>query len=260
MTTSPAITRKIRSVFTVKDKKYLTPHLIRVVFKIDETQIELLTNVQSGSNNKIFIPDHTADQNPEPAVRIRTYTNRKIDLENRELTIDFVAHGENSPASAWAMNAKPGDLLEIGMKESTRPLVPDADFYLLVGDATALPVISAIVEQLPSFVTAKVFLEVHGKEDETILCSAADLSVEWLNNPHPEKGSQLAHLVKSFVFPKGILKEYVYAATEYTTAKEIRSYFKTELNWDSHGMHMVSYWKAGQSEDETSGDRQIQRD
>lgn len=260
MITSSITTRKIRSVFTVKDKKYLTPHLIRVIFKIDENQMGLLTHVRSGSNNKIFIPVHREDQKSDPVFITRTYTNRKIDLENRELTIDFIAHGENSPASAWALNSKPGDSLEIGMKESTRPLIPDADFYLLVGDATALPVISAIAEQLPSFVTAKILLEVYGKEDEMILCSAADISVEWLYNSHPEEGSQLADIVKSFVFPKGILKEYVYAATEYTTAKEIRTYFKTELNWDAHGMHVVSYWQAGQSEDETSRERQNQRD
>lgn len=260
MIINPVTTRKIRSVFTVKNKKRITPHLIRVVFTMDENQVELLAHVQSGSNNKIFLPAQTADESQEPLLITRTYTNRKIDLDNRELTIDFVAHGENSPASAWALRAKTGDLLEIGMKESTRPLVPEADFYLFIGDATALPVISAMVEQLPSFVTAEVLLEVHGKEDETILCSAADVSVKWLHNPHPERGSQLADLVENFEFPTGILKKYVYAAAEYTTVKEIRTYFKTELHWDSHGMHAVSYWKAGQSEDETSKDRQIQRD
>lgn len=260
MIINPVTTRKIRSVFTVKNKKFLTPHLIRVVFKIDEHQMELLINVQSGSNNKLFLPVHTADASPEPLLITRTYTNRKIDLVNRELTIDFVAHSENSPSSAWALKVKKGDLLEIGMKESTRPLVPEADFYLLIGDATAMPVICAIVEQLPSFVTAKVLLEVHGKEDEIVLCSAADVSVKWLHNPHPERGSQLANLVRDFEFPTGILKKYVYTAAEHTTVKEIRTYFKTELNWDSHGIHAVSYWKAGQSEDETSKDRQIQRD
>lgn len=249
MITNSMKTRKIRSVFIVKNKKFITPHLIRVVFEIDESQAELLASVHSGSNNKIFIPSSSKDSN-EPLVR--TYTNRKIDVENRELTVDFVSHGDHGPASAWALTTVPGDSLEIGMKESTRPLVPDADFYLLVGDATALPVICSIVEQLPSYVTAKVLLEVHGKEDELVLCSAADISVEWLHNPQPEKGSRLAEYTRKVVFPLGVLKEYVYIAAEYTTVHELRSYFKTTLQWDSHDIYACSYWKAGQSEGEHS--------
>ena len=249
MITSPMKTKKIRSVFTVKNKKFLTPHLIRVVFEIDENQAGLLAHVQSGSNNKIFIPS-SAEKESEPLVR--TYTNRKVDLENLELSIDFVAHGEEGPASAWALKTNPGDTLEIGMKESTRPLVPEADFYLLVGDATALPVICAIVEQLPSYTSAKVLLEVHGKEDEFILCSAAYVSVEWLHNPHPENGSRLADLSISSEFPSGLLKKYIYIAAEYTTVHELRTYFKTKLSWDPHGMYACSYWKAGQSEDKLS--------
>lgn len=236
-------TKKIRSVFIIKNKQYLTPHLIRVIFEIDENQAELLANVRSGSNNKIFIP---AEEGSSPL--IRTYTNRKIDLENRELSIDFVAHGDNGPASAWALQANPGDSLEIGMKESTRPLVPDADFYLLAGDATALPVICAIAEQFPPYVSAKILLEVAGKEDELILCSAADISIEWLHNLHPEKGSRLSEAVKSVQFPPGVLKEYVYIAAEYTTVHELRNYFKTTLEWDPHGLYICSYWKAGKAE------------
>jgi len=232
----------------MKDKKFLTPHLIRTVFEIDDHQAELLAYVRSGSNNKIFIP-HSAEEHD---VSVRTYTNRKIDLESRELTVDFVSHGDNGPASAWALQAVPGDTLEIGMKQSTRPLVPEADFYLLVGDATALPVICAIAEQLPSYVTAKIILEVHGKEDELIVCSAADISVEWLHNPQPEKGSHLAEQARKTEFPQGILKEYVYIAAEYTTVHELRHYFRTTLQWDPHGLYACSYWRAGQSEDEHS--------
>lgn len=240
-------TKKIRSAFAVKNKQYLTPHLIRVIFDINDIQAGLLSNVRAGSNNKIFIPTEEGS-----APFIRTYTNRKIDLENRELTIDFVAHGDNGPASAWALKASPGDVLEIGMKESTRPLIPNADFYLLAGDATALPVICAIAEQFPSDVTAKIVLEVAGREDELILCSAADISVEWLHNPHPEEGSQLAEAVKSVQFPPGVLKEYVYIAAEYTTVRELRTYFKINLKWDAHAMDICSYWRAGQSEGKSS--------
>ena len=87
-------TKKIRSVFHVKHKEYITPHFIRVTFNINDNQAEMLTNVKSGSNNKIFIP---ADETDTQGI-VRTYTNRKIHLENRELSIDFVAHGDNGPA------------------------------------------------------------------------------------------------------------------------------------------------------------------
>lgn len=240
-------TKKIRSAFIVKNKQYLTPHLIRVIFDIDDSQAELLSHVRSGSNNKIFVP---AEKGSTPL--IRTYTNRKIDLENRELSIDFVAHGDNGPASAWALKANPGDVLEVGMKESSRPLIPDADFYLIVGDATALPVICAITKQFPSYVRAKIILEVADKEDELMLCSAADISVEWLHNPHPEKGSRLAEAVKCVQFPSGVLKEYVYIAAEYTTVHELRTYFKTNLEWDTQALYACSYWRAGQPEGKTS--------
>ena len=243
MTTNVMTTKKVRSVFNVKSKEFFTPHLIRVVFNIDDAQAELLDHVQSGSNNKIFIP---ATENGEPLVR--TYTNRKIDLIKRELTIDFVSHGDNGPASAWASKAGIGDSLEIGMKESSKALVPEADFYLFVGDATALPVICAIVEQLPSYVTAKVLLEVHGKEDELIVCSAADISVSWLHNSSPENGSLLADLTRQVELPSGISKKYVFIAAEYSTVNELRDHFKKTLEWDPHGIYACSYWRSGQAE------------
>lgn len=241
-------TKKIRSVFNVKRKERLTPHFIRIIFEIKEDQVELLSNVKSGSNNKIFIPT----ENPESQGIVRTYTNRKIDLENKELSIDFVAHGDNGPASAWASKAQKGDTLGIGMKESTRPLVPEADSYLLVGDATALPVINAIVEQLPAGMKAKVLLETFGREDEMISCSAADIDLEWLHNPTPEKGSLLAEKAKQFKFPEKEQRKYVYVAAEYSTVKELRDYFRADISLDPRSIHAVSYWKAGESEDQAS--------
>src|SRR5690606_11303089 len=119
-----------------------------------------------GNNNKIFLPPagvnrvHFPEYNeeleiwlhPEPALvpSVRTYTLRAIDLEKKEMVIDFVHHGENGPASRWAIQAQPGDELGVAMKAVTKELYPRVGSYLLAGDATAIPVLSCILESLPA--------------------------------------------------------------------------------------------------------------
>src|SRR5690606_12361243 len=67
---------------------------------------------------------------------MREYTPRRIDLTAGELDIDFVLHGDG-PASTWAAQATPGQVLDIAGPRASM-VVPDIfDSYLLVGDETA---------------------------------------------------------------------------------------------------------------------------
>lgn len=258
--------KTIRSVFTVKNKTFITPHYIRVVFEVTNEQLDLLANVKLGSNNKIFIPPKGMNviyfTNKESVVLsellpvMRTYTNRRIDFEKRELSIDFVAHGDNGPASSWAQKAEAGDILGIGMKESVRDLVPHADEYLLVGDSTALPVIGCILEQLPKGANVKAILEVHGKKDEIALSSPANLSINWVHNEHPENGSNLAEIVKGMPLPEA--KRFAFVAAEYDTVKKLRNYFK-ETNWDRSEFSASAYWKAGKTESQSASERREEK-
>ncbi|QBQ41707.1 siderophore-interacting protein [Sphingobacterium psychroaquaticum] len=247
-------TKKIRSLFTVKDKIQLTPHMIRVIFHLSDEHVELLAGVRAGSNNKLFVPQKKNDKEMGDMV-MRTYTNRVIDFVNRELWIDFVAHGENGPAGAWAMHAVPGDMLEVGMKESVRPLVPEAKSYLLVGDATALPVIRAILEQLPAATEVEVIMEVHGTADEAYLADMNDTRIHWLHNPEPEQGSKLAEVVERYDILNTDPSRFIYVAAEYNTAKVLREYFRGIANREASSMYITSYWKAGEAEDESSARR-----
>jgi len=256
----------IRSVFNVKDKYFLSPHYIRVVFEMNAEQIDWFADAQAGANNKIFIPPVGSNQihfpddalaDKENFATRRTYTTRHIDLKNKELWIDFVAHGDNGPASAWANKAKTGDVLGIAMKAGNRPLFPEADEYLFVGDSTALPVIAAMLSQIPAHVKVSAVVEVFGAEDEIVLSCAAALKSVWLHNLHPENGSELAEYVRKMDLPEG--KRYVFFAGEAEIAKNLKEYFKGEQQWLPTDFSIVSYWKKGESEDQSDAERSKQR-
>jgi len=55
-----------------------------------------------------------------------------------------------------------------------------------VGDAAAIPILSAILETFPSSAKGVCVIEIPTKEDEQILETNADIEFIWLYNKHPE--------------------------------------------------------------------------
>lgn len=263
--------RIIKHVLRLKRKVYITPHLIRVTLEGDA--VTEYKDCTLGNNNKIFIPPagvkevHFPEYNeeleiwlhPEPHLvpAVRTYTHRAIDLVKKEMVIDFVHHGENGPASRWAIHAQPGDELGVAMKAVEKELFPRTDHYLLAGDATALPVLSCILESLPARVSGVCVLEVHGPEDELPVHTRADIRFIWLHNPHPEEGSRLAATVRELELP--VENRFAYIAAEYRTVKELREHLR-EHRWTKEEFYAFSYWKAGVAEDQSARDRRAERE
>jgi len=95
---------------------YLTPNMIRVTFSGPE--LDGFPTGRDGGNCKIMLPEQGESresfaaklQSGSPLAR-RTFTVRRYRADTQELDIDFVAHGDNGPASSWATHAKPGDFL-----------------------------------------------------------------------------------------------------------------------------------------------------
>ncbi|MBX2952596.1 MAG: siderophore-interacting protein [Leadbetterella sp.] len=264
-------TRIIRNVLRLKRKEYLTPHLIRVTLEGDA--VAEYKDCTPGNNNKIFIPPagvkevHFPEYNeeleiwlhPEPHLvpAVRTYTHRAIDLEKGEMVIDFVHHGENGPASRWAIQAQPGDELGVAMKAVTKELYPRVGQYLLAGDATALPVLSCILESLPATAGGVCVIEVQGPEDELSLETRADIRFLWLHNPHPEEGSALAATVRGLELAES--GRFAYIAAEYRTVKALREHLR-EAGWAKEEFYAFSYWKAGVAEDQSAQERRAERE
>ncbi|SIT03807.1 NADPH-dependent ferric siderophore reductase, contains FAD-binding and SIP domains [Chryseobacterium ureilyticum] len=259
--------KDIETELTVSRKEYITPHYIRVF--LTGKDIPLIANTTIGVNNKILIPPRGVSKihfpefdydkmlwKPQPEeIRpsIRTYTHRGIDLENNEIWIDFVAHGDEGPASAWALEAKKGDLLGVLMKDGKTELYGKAENYLLVADATGIPVLAAILEDLPETAKGTCIIEVHSEEDQQDLQTLANIDFIWLHNEHPQLGSRIAEVVKQQILPETSRSGYV--AAEFSSVKEIRNYLRKEKQWKQEELYAYSYWKSGVTEDKSAMER-----
>lgn len=252
-------------------KEYITDHYIRVYLYSPEAH--LFKNTTVGDNNKIAIPltglDEvhfpTLDENrqwvyppKEIAPSVRTYTHRGIDPEKNILIIDFVDHEDGGPASKWARTSEAGAKLGIMMRTEPKELYPEAEWYLFAGDATAIPVLGAMLETLPETAKGVCIIEVHGKEDEQILKTKADIEFIWLHNATPHISSEMADTVKNIAIPE--TTKFGYIAAEFSSVKEIRAYLRKEKNWPAKELNAYSYWKAGVAENESEKDRHKEKD
>ncbi len=143
------------------------------------------------------------------------------------------------------------------MRTEPKELYPEADWYLFVGDATAIPVISAILESLPSSAKGVCIIEVPEKADEQVLQTDAAIDFIWLHNQTPEKGSTLAEVVRGVVLPE--TSKFAYVAAEFSTVKAVRYYLRKKMRWEQKELYAYSYWKAGVAEDKSKPDRQEEK-
>lgn len=95
---------------------------------------------------------------------MRDYTPRHFDAARRELTLDFILH-DAGPATAWAQQVKIGDQLGIGGPRGSQVVADVFDWYLLLGDETAMPAIGRRLEELSDDVRAIVLIEVDDEQD-----------------------------------------------------------------------------------------------
>lgn len=146
-----------------------------------------------------LLPD--AERNP-----IRTYTLRAARPERAEVDIDFVLHGSEGPASAWAISARPGDELvifgpdaRVGSTGGGVEWHPGAArSVLLAGDETAAPAICAILERLDESYTGHAFIEVPEAGDVLLARAPSGVRVRWLPRLGRAHGSELDAAVRAW--------------------------------------------------------------
>lgn len=238
----------------VKDAFYLTPHMIRVTFAGDA--LSGFPEGREGGNCKIMLPDpgEALDafaarlENGPPSVR-RTYTVRAFRSDPLELDIDFVVHGDNGPASSWAMGAKPGSFLGFAGPSEPKLTTFDADWYLVAADPSAIPMAAATLEAMPRDAKGVAIFEIPSDEDRQEIDAPEGIAQHWLVNPDPHKPSpRQLEFIRDMAWPAGRVQTCI--AGEHSVIKSLREFLFKEKALTKDQVYLSGYWKIGMIEDQ----------
>jgi len=250
--------RKPHSARVVRTER-LTPHMQRVVLG-GEGLTEFAVGSSTDHYVKLLFPSGGAEY-PEPfdLERIRaefpreqwpvtrTYTVRAWDPEHRELTLDFVLHGDEGLAGPWAARVRPGEIIRFQGPGGAYAPDLDADWHLLAGDESALPAIAAALESLPDGdgVRVHAFVEVAGPEEEQKIDS--DTDAVWLHRGDRPVGEALVEAVRALRFPEGRMHAFVHGEAHFV--KELRQLLRCDLAIPREDLSISGYWRLGHNED-----------
>ncbi|MFF9769411.1 siderophore-interacting protein [Streptomyces sp. NPDC053086] len=248
--------RKPHTAQVVRTER-LTPHMQRVVlggeglagFAADtctDHYVKLLFGATGVTYPEPFDLERIRAEFPREQWPVtRTYTVRGWDPEQRELTLDFVIHGDEGLAGPWAVRAQPGDTVRFMGPGGAYAPDPAADWHLLAGDESALPAIARALETLPAGARAHAFVEVSGPEEEQKIDTA--VQVVWLHRGDRPVGEALVEAVRELEFPAGRMHAFVHGEAGFV--KELRRLLRVELQVPREDLSISGYWRLGHNED-----------
>lgn len=237
-----------RRILTVERIEALTPRMMRMHFISDD--LHDFVSASPDDHIKLFfpMPDGQTDQ-----MVMRDFTPRRFDTREGRLAIDFALH-EAGPAISWAKRAQIGDALEIGGPRGSKVMTDDFDWYLLVGDETALPAMGRRVEELRAEARVITLGLVSAPEESQVFETRARLLSLWaIREKSDDEASVLWRMLDKIRFPEG--DGMVWIAAEAATARAIRSYVIEERSHPKEWVRASGYWARGQADaHETIGD------
>jgi len=259
-------------IFDVLPTENLTPHIVRVVLGGSGFDTFTPNDYTDAYVKIVFVRDDvdvaalpqplTLDSFNELPVEhrptVRTYTVRNVDTERRELTIDFVVHGEHGVAGPWASAATPGQRAFLMGPSGAYAPDPAADWHLIAGDEAALPAIGAALEALPDNAVGKVFIEVAGPEDEIPLTAPDGVGVNWIYRggradlvPEDRAGdfSPLIVAVKEANWLPGQVQVFIHGEAQ-AVMHNLRPYIRKDRGVEAKWANSISgYWRRGRTEE-----------
>lgn len=228
-----------RRTLSVVSREYLTPNMLRIVLGGDE--LAGFNSPSADDHIKLHIP---GGQDGEES---RDFTPRAYDSEKQELTLDIAVHA-SGPAMKWAQSAAPGDHVDISGPRKSSMVPDDFDWWLLIGDETALPAIARRIENLPEGIDVISVVTVCSQRDIQNVKTRAHHHPVWIirdehtSTDHDEIISRLNQLT----LPEG--EGYVWIAAEARTARGLRNYCQQVMDHHQDWMRATGYWVKGRAD------------
>ncbi|MFD5101359.1 siderophore-interacting protein [Streptomyces albidochromogenes] len=237
----------------------ITPHMVRVVlggeglagFAADEFAdhyIKVLFPPAGVTYPEPFDMARVREEFPAEQWPVtRTYTVRAWDAVQRELTVDFVVHGDAGLAGPWAARVRPGERVRfLGPGGGYAP-DPAAGWHLLAGDESALPAIAAALERMPQGAVVHAFVEVAGPEEEQKIVTPDGVAVTWLHRGDRPVGEALIAAVRGLDFPAGDVHAFVHGEAGFV--KDLRRHLRKDRLIARERLSVSGYWRLGQDDD-----------
>jgi NADPH-dependent ferric siderophore reductase len=239
----------------VADIRDLSPHIRRIT--VGGSSLGQFPSGCESGYVKLLFPKEGKEVAPDSIVgglisgnkpRLRSYTILNFDEVGNELTLDFVMHGDNGPASSWANHAKVGDSLSLRGPGATKLMNHSADWFFISGDLSALPAIEVNLSQLPRDARGYACIEILDEADKRILRAPVGIEISWVINPEPlVTNSMLIDDIRSKPWSTGQVE--VWFAGEFDAMRAARKYFKEEKGVPKERIYASSYWKRGETDE-----------
>lgn len=239
---------------TVTAVQRLTPRMVRITIAGEE--LEGFKREGGAGHVRVWIPNADGElvypgSPPEwqelPAERrspTRVYTPRRWDPERREMDLDFVLHGDG-PLSTWAAQAQVGDRLVVAGPGREYTPSPDASWYLIAGDESAVPAIGTLLELISPDIPTTVLIEVKDTNDEQPIPTPQGASIRWLHRAQGDlPGDALLRAIRETPLPKDPMGR-VWVACEAMAVRAIRRHLLLDRGFAPAAVHTRGYWKYG---------------
>ncbi|HET6856686.1 MAG TPA: siderophore-interacting protein [Streptomyces sp.] len=237
----------------------ITPHMVRVVLggeglagftvgEFTDHYIKVLFPAKGVTYPVPFDMARIREEFPsEQWPATRAYTVRSWDAAARELSVDFVVHGDEGLAGPWAAQVQPGETVRfLGPGGGYAPDAA-ADWHLLVGDESALPAIAAALERMPAGAVVHAFVEVAGADEEQKIVTPDGVEVTWLHRGDAPVGDSLIAAVRGLDFPAGDVQAFVHGEAGFV--KDLRRHLRIDRAIPRERLSISGYWRLGQDDD-----------